>query len=51
MPRIKKLQIMVLKVLQGIASDIAESGFYSIMADESTNACDLHMLGGQEDSV
>ena len=32
------LQIMALKVLRGIASDIAESGYYSIMADESTDA-------------
>ena len=41
---------MVLKVLCGIASDIAESGYYSIMADESTDAsniakaCNLHAL-------
>ena len=32
------LQIMALKVLRGIASDMAESGYYSIMADESTDA-------------
>ena len=30
------LQIMVLKVLCGIASDITESGYYSIMTDAST---------------
>ena len=29
------LQIMALKVLRGIASDIAESGYYNIMADAS----------------
>ena len=34
----EKLQIMALKVLHGIASYIAESGYYSIIADESTNA-------------
>ena len=28
---------MSLKVLCGIASDIAESGYYSIMAEESTD--------------
>ena len=32
------LQIMALKVLCGIVSDIAESGHYSIVADESTDA-------------
>ena len=29
----ERLQIMALKVLHGIASDIAESGYYSIMAE------------------
>ena len=49
------LQIMALKVLCGIASDITESGHCSIMADESVDASNieqlvvLHMLGGQGD--
>ena len=38
------LQIMALKVLRGIVSDIAESGYYSIMADESTNASNIEQL-------
>ena len=38
------LQIMALKVLRGIASDIAESGRYSIMADESTDAINIEQL-------
>ena len=38
------LQIMALKVLRGIASDIAESGYYSIMADESTDARNIGQL-------
>ena len=38
------LQIMALKVLGAIASDIAESGYYSIMADESTDASDIEHL-------
>ena len=32
------------KVLYGIASDIAESGYYSIMADESTDASKIERL-------
>ena len=31
------LQIMALKMLRGIASDIAESKYYNIMVDESTD--------------
>ena len=38
------LQIMALKVLRGIASAIAESGYYSIMADESTDASNIGQL-------
>ena len=38
------LQIMALKVLHGIASDIAESGYYSVMGDESTDASTLNSL-------
>ena len=38
------LQVMALKVLRGIASDIAESGYYSIMADESTDASNIEQL-------
>ena len=38
------LQIMALKVLRGIASDIAESGYYSIMADESTDTSNIEQL-------
>ena len=38
------LQIMVLRVLRGIASDIAEYGYYSIMADESTDASNIEQL-------
>ena len=38
------LQIMALKVLHGIASDIAESGYYSIMADQSTDASNIEQL-------
>ena len=38
------LQIMALKVLCGIASDIAESGYYSIMADESTKESNIEQL-------
>ena len=36
------LQIMALKVLRGVASDIAE--FNSIMADESTDASNIEQL-------
>ena len=38
------LQIMALKVLGGIASDITESGHYSIMADESIDARNIEPL-------
>ena len=38
------LQIMALKVLRGIAIDIAEFGYYSIMADESTDASNIEQL-------
>ena len=40
----KKLQIMALKVLPGIASDIAESGYYSIVADEGTDESIIKQL-------
>ena len=35
------LQNLALKVLHGIASDIAESGNYRIMADDSTDASNI----------
>ena len=35
------LQINALQSLQGIASDIAESGYYNIMADESIDASNI----------
>ena len=35
---------MALKVLCGIASDIAESGYYSAMADERTDASNIEQL-------
>ena len=38
------LQIIALKVLCGIASGIAESGCYSIIADESTDASNIEQL-------
>ena len=38
------LLIMALKVLHGIGSDIAESGYYSIVADESTDASNIEQL-------
>ena len=38
------LQIMALKVRCGIASDIPESGYYSIMADESTDTSNIDQL-------
>ena len=38
------LQIMALKVLRGIESDIVESGYYSIMADESTDASNIEQF-------
>ena len=37
------LQIMALKVLRGVR-DIAESAYYSIMADESTDASNIEQL-------
>ena len=40
----KILQIMALKVLRGTASDIAESAYYSFMADESTDASNIEQL-------
>ena len=40
----KRLQIMALKVLHGIASDIDESGYYNIMVDESTDASNFEQL-------
>ena len=40
----KILQIMALKVLHVIASDIAEYGYYSIMADESTDVSNIEQL-------
>ena len=33
-----------MKVLHGIANNIAESGYYSIMADESTDASNIEQL-------
>ena len=38
------LQIVALKLLCGIVSDITESGYYSIMADESTDASNIEQL-------
>ena len=38
------LQIMALNVLHGIASDMVESGHYSIMADESTDVSNIEQL-------
>ena len=38
------LQIMALKVLHDIASDINKSGYYSIMADESTDVSNIEQL-------
>ena len=35
---------MAPKELRGITSDIAESGFYSIMADESTDVSNIEQL-------
>ena len=35
------LQITAPKVLHAIASEIAESGYYSIMADESIDASNI----------
>ena len=36
--------IMALNVPCGIASDIAESGYYNIMADEFTDASNIEQL-------
>ena len=36
--------IMALKVLCSIVNDIAESGYYSIMADESTDGRNIEQL-------
>ena len=44
MLRMKYYKIMALKVLYSIASDIAESGHYIIMADESTDASNIEQL-------
>ena len=38
------LQIMALKVLHGIASDIAEYGYYNIMTVETTDASNNEQL-------
>ena len=38
------LQIMAPKVLRGITSKIAESGYYSIMADESSDVSDIEQF-------
>ena len=38
------LQILALKVLHDTASDITESGYYSIIADESTDASNIEQL-------
>ena len=38
------LQIMALKVLHDIASNIAESGSYNIMGDENTDASNIEQL-------
>ena len=40
----KILQIIALKVLPGTASDVAESEYYSIMADESTDVSNIEQL-------
>ena len=45
------LEIMALKVLRGTASDIAESGYYTIMADESSDASNIEQLGQGDDSM
>ena len=45
------LEIMALKVLRGTASDIAESGHYTIMADESSDASNIEQLGQGDDSM
>ena len=38
------LQIVDLKLLHYIASDIVESGYHSIMADENTDASNIEQL-------
>ena len=38
------LQILALKVLRGIASGIAKSGYYNIMADGSIDASNIEQL-------
>lgn len=38
------LQIIALTVLRDIASDIAQSGYYSIMADETTDSSNVEQL-------
>ena len=38
------LEIMALKVLRGTASDIAESGYYTSMADETSDASNIEQL-------
>ena len=38
------LQIMALKLLHGVASDIAESGYYSIIDDASTDVSNIEQL-------
>lgn len=38
------LQIMALKVMRGIANSITESGYYSIMADETIDASNTEQL-------
>ena len=38
------LQIMALKLLRAVASDITESGYYSVMADESSEASNIELL-------
>ena len=44
MLRMKYLQIIALKLLLCIASDIVVSVYYSIMADESTDASNIEQL-------
>ena len=40
----KYYKIMTLKVLCGIAYDIAESGYYRIMADKSSDASNIEQI-------
>ena len=37
-------QIIALKVQHGMASDIVESGYYGIMADESTDVSNIEQV-------